>query len=90
MEHHFTRAWVKKMNCKLKKIVDTLGNYLKAEMILVLISFIIVLIGLYILKFVGYNLEFPLLIALGIGFVDALPILRIRYSFSSMVYNSGY
>ena len=32
-------------------------------------------IGLYVLKFVGMNVKYPLLIALAIGFVDALPIL---------------
>lgn len=31
--------------------------------------------GLYIYKIVGFNIKYPLLIALGIGFVDALPIL---------------
>ena len=33
------------------------------------------LIGLFIFKFCGLNVEYPLLAALGIGFVDALPIL---------------
>lgn len=50
------------------------GSYLKAESILILISFIISLIGLYIFKIIGLNIEYPLLAALGIGFVDALPI----------------
>ena len=31
--------------------------------------------GLYIFKFIGLNVQYPLLAALGIGFVDALPIL---------------
>ena len=33
------------------------------------------MIGLYIFKFVGLNVKSPFLIALGIGFVDLLPIL---------------
>ena len=76
LEHHLPRIWVKKIGMKIKKIIASLGNYLKAELILVFISFLIVLIGLYILKFLKFPLEFPLLIAIGIGFVDALPILR--------------
>lgn len=84
LEHHFPRMWVKKMNNKIKKIISSLGNYLKAEMILVFITFIIVLIGLYIFKIIGFPLEFPLLIAIGIGFVDALPILRIWNGISTM------
>ena len=59
----------------LKKIVKTLGGYLKAQAILILISFVISVIGLYIINFSIAKIEYPLLIALGIGFVDALPIL---------------
>lgn len=33
------------------------------------------LIGLYLLSFMGFAIEFPLLMAIFIGFVDALPIL---------------
>ncbi|MBO4815863.1 MAG: sporulation integral membrane protein YtvI [Clostridia bacterium] len=74
-EHHFPKLWVKKMGIHFKKIISTLGNYLKAEATLILISFIEILIGLYIFKWSGLNVTYPLLAALGIGFVDALPIL---------------
>ena len=50
------------------------GCYLKAETILIVVSFVISLIGLYIFKIIGLNIEYPLIAALGIGFVDALPI----------------
>lgn len=76
MEHHFPRLWLKKFAVYLKKIISALGNYLKAEAILVLISFIIVLIGLYFLEFMNLGVQYPFLIALAIAFVDALPILR--------------
>jgi len=69
------KLWVKRFGAHLKEITSALGNYLKAEMIMVFISFIIVLAGLYIFKFAGMNVAYPLLAALGIGFVDALPIL---------------
>lgn len=74
-EHHFPKIWVRKFGIHLKKLISTLGSYLKAEATLILISFIEVLIGLYIFKWIGLNVEYPLLAALGIGFVDALPIL---------------
>ena len=76
LEHHFPRIWVKKFGIHLKKLIATLGGYLKAEATLILISFIEVLVGLYIFKWIGLNVGYPLLAALGIGFVDALPILR--------------
>ena len=75
MEHHMPRKWVQKIGVHIREITIKLGGYLKAEAILILVSFVISLVGLYIFKFVGMNVKYPLLIALGIGFVDALPIL---------------
>ena len=75
MEHHFPKTWVKRMTFHLKELISSLGNFLKAQVILIFISFLIVLTGLYILKWSGLNVEYPFLAALGIGFVDALPIL---------------
>lgn len=74
LEHHLPEIWVKKLYKHLKEIVKVLGKYLKAEATLVLVSFAVSLIGLYILKFVGFNVAYPLLYAMGIAFVDALPI----------------
>jgi len=74
LEHHFPEIWVRKLTKHIKEITKSLGYYLKAEAILVLVSFIICLIGLYIFKFAGLNVQYPLIAALGIGFVDALPI----------------
>lgn len=76
LEHHVPRLWVKRFGKHVKEICVVLGNYLKAETILVLISFIIILVGLVIGKIVGLKITYPLLCALGIAFVDALPILR--------------
>ena len=75
IEHQLPHRWAKKLGIHTKDIVRSLGSYLKAEAILIIISFLIVLVGLYILKFMGFNVPYPFLSALGIGFVDALPIL---------------
>ena len=75
IEHHLPKLWVKRMGMHFRELVTSLGNYLKAEVTLVLIDFVIVLIGLFILQLVGFNIEYPLLAALLIAFVDALPIL---------------
>ena len=74
LEHHLPETWVKRIGIHLRTLVKSLGCYLKAELILVLISFFISLIGLYIFYFMGWNIEFPLMIAIGIAFIDALPI----------------
>ncbi|MBO5478863.1 MAG: sporulation integral membrane protein YtvI [Clostridia bacterium] len=75
LEHHLPKEWVKRIGKHTRELITSLGGYLKAEATLILISFIVSLIGLYILKFLGFNVGYPLLAALGIGFVDALPIL---------------
>lgn len=75
MEHHMPSKWVQKMAIHIKEISKSLGGYLKAEAIIILVSFLISIIGLYVLKFIGMNVKYPLLIALAIAFVDALPIL---------------
>lgn len=75
MEHHMPKRWIQKIAGHVREITKSLGGYLKAEAILILVSFVISVIGLYILKFFGMNIKYPLLMALAIGFVDALPIL---------------
>ena len=75
IEYHLPKAWVKRLSNHLKDLIQTLGGYLRAEATLILVSFLISLFGLYILSFLKFNIEYPLLMALFIGFVDALPIL---------------
>ena len=84
IEHHLPKVWVKKLRNHLKGLIESLGGYLKAQASLVFVSFIISLIGLYILKFTKFNIEYPLLMAIFIGFVDALPILRFRHCYDTM------
>lgn len=74
LEHHLPKIWVKKISRFIKEVSSSLGCLLKAEVILVFVSFIICLVGLSIFKMAGLNVTYPLLAALGIAFVDALPI----------------
>ena len=62
MEHHLPEIWVKKLYKHLKEIITALGKYLKAQALLILISFIISVIGLYIFKIAGLNVKYPLLL----------------------------
>lgn len=75
IEYHLPQKWVNKLGIHIRKIISSLGGYLKAQVVLICISFTIVLVGLYILKIFQFNINYPFMIALGIGFVDALPIL---------------
>ncbi len=75
IEHHLPKSWVRKLGNHTRELIKTLGGYLKAEFILIFVSFIISIIGLYMLRFFNFNIQYPLLMALAIAFVDALPIL---------------
>lgn len=75
MEHHLSKKMVGKIMVHVKQITSSLGKYLKAEITLSAITFVVVLTGLNIFYLLGMEVEYPILIALLIGFVDALPIL---------------
>lgn len=75
MEHHMPSKWIQKLAIHIREISKSLGGYLKAEFTLIAVTLTISIIGLYILKFIGMDVKYPLLIAIAIGFVDALPIL---------------
>ena len=74
IEHHLPEEWVKNLTKHLKALIKSLSCYLKAQMKLILISFVISLIGLYIFSISGMNIKYPLIAAIGIAIVDALPI----------------
>lgn len=75
LEYHLPERWMKELTKHIRQLIKVLGGYLKAQFTLIVISFIISLIGLYIFYFMGMNVGFPLIIAIAIAFVDALPIL---------------
>ena len=75
MENHIPSKWTQKLAIHIKEISKNLGGYLKAVGTLIFVSFSILVIGLYIFKFIGMNVKYPLLMALAVAFIDALPIL---------------
>lgn len=75
MEHHLSKKMVGKIIIHTREITKSLGAYLRAEITLSIITFFVVLTGLNIFYLVGMEIEYPILMALLIGFVDALPIL---------------
>jgi sporulation integral membrane protein YtvI len=74
IEHHLPEKWVKNITRHIKALAKALGCYLKAQLKLILISFVISLIGLYFFSIIGMNIKYPLLAGIGIAIVDALPI----------------
>lgn len=75
MEHHLSKRMMGKIIKHMKEITTSLGGYLKAEITLSVITFMVVLTGLNIFYLIDMDVEYPVLMAILIGFVDALPIL---------------
>lgn len=75
MEHHLSRKMMGKIIKHAKAITISLCGYLKAEILLSIITFFVVLIGLNIFCIMGMSIEYPILMAILIGFIDLLPIL---------------
>ncbi len=84
LEHHLPETWVKRIGVHLKELIKTLGGYLKAELILVIISFIISLIGLYVFYFIGWDIEFPLIIAIRNCFCRCSSYIWLWYSYDTL------
>ena len=90
LEHHLPETWVKRIGVHLKDLVKSLGGFLKAELILVAISFFISLIGLYIFYFIGWNIEFPLIIAIRNSFCRCITNIWFRNSNDSLGWNFSF
>lgn len=75
LEHHLSKKMMGKIITHVSSITSSLGSYIKAEITLSFITFIIVLTGLNIFYLIGMEIEYPILMALLVGFVDVLPIL---------------
>ena len=82
MEHHLSKKMVGKLITNTRKITSSLGGYLKAELILIIISFFILLIGLNIFYVIGMNIEYPILMAIGTVMVPWSIILFINKDIS--------
>lgn len=71
---HIPNEWLQKVKNYCKTTIDVGFNYIKAEAKLSGICFILVLIGLTIMNICGLKIEYPIIMAIFIGFVDILPI----------------
>ena len=90
LEHHLPETWVKRIGVHLKALIKSLGGYLKAELILVFISFLISLIGLYIFYFIGWNVQFPLIIAIRNSICRCFTYLWLWNNYDTMGWNFSF
>ena len=84
LEHHLPEKWMKEFSKHIRELIQVLGSYLKSQAILVFISFIICLIGLYILYFLGLKIGFPLIIAIRNCFCRCTSNFRLGHNYGTM------
>lgn len=68
------KKWIDKASEVIKETCSATFNYIKAEVKLSSICFILVLISLYVLSLIGFDVKYPVTMAIFIGFIDVLPI----------------
>ena len=71
---HIPNKWLEKLKVVFNETFSVAFKYIKAEAKLSFICFILVLIGLLGINLFGLKIEFPIIMAVLIGFVDLLPI----------------
>lgn len=68
------KKWIQKASKIYKETCSVSLNYIKAEAKLSGICFILVFIGLVFLDLIGFDVKYPVIMAIFIGFVDLLPL----------------
>ncbi len=68
------RKWFEKIKQVIKEMCSVSVKYIKAEAKLSFICFVLVLTGLLFVNLIGIKVEYLLIMALLIGFVDILPL----------------
>ncbi|MCI8481841.1 MAG: sporulation integral membrane protein YtvI [Clostridia bacterium] len=71
---HIPQKWLKTVKSYGKTTFSVVVDYIKAEAKLSCICFVLVLVGLTTMNMCGIPIEYPIIMAIFIGFVDILPI----------------
>ncbi len=73
--HQIPDKWAKVLSDMYENIFKAIGAYIKSVVTIVLITFIELLVGLTIIKLIGFDVPYLFVVAVAIAIVDALPIL---------------
>lgn len=68
------KKWLEKAKMVIKETCSVAFNYIKAEAKLSGICFILVFISLIVLNWIGFDVKYPVIMSIFIGFIDLLPL----------------
>lgn len=77
LEHHLPKAWIKKITSVTKEFFSTLGGYIKVYAKIIAITFVELYLAFNIYNVLGFNVDYPFLLAVIIAIVDILPVLGV-------------
>lgn len=71
---HVPRKWLQKAKMIFEETCSVTIEYIKAEAKLSFICFVLVLVSLMVMDIFGLEIDYPIIMAIFIGFVDLLPL----------------
>ena len=77
MEHHMPKSWIQKLIEVGKEVFSTIGGYIRVYAKILLITFTELYIAFNIMNAIGFEIPYPLLLAMLVSIVDILPILGV-------------
>lgn len=77
LEHHLPKTWIKKISQVLGETFSTIGGYVRVYGKIILITFAELYIAFTICRLVGFEINYPFMLAVVIAIIDILPILGV-------------
>lgn len=84
IEHHFPKDWVKKLSRNIRKITKLLGGFLKAQVILIVINFILVLIRTICIQNIWIKCRVSITYGIAYSIFRCSADTRIWYSYDTL------
>ena len=77
LEHHLPKNWLKKAIEVGTEVFSTIGGYIRVYMKIILITFAELYLAFTIINSMGFEIAYPLLLAIIVAIVDILPVLGV-------------
>lgn len=77
LEHHLPKAWLVKSKEVCSEIFSTIGGYIRVYIKIIIITFAELYFAFTIINALGFEISYPLLLAILVAIVDVLPILGV-------------
>ena len=77
LEYHMPKTWIKKILEVGGEVFSTIGGYIRVYAKIIIITFAELYLAFTIINAIGFNVPYPLLLAIIVAIVDILPVLGV-------------